>query len=296
MLKTMKKKFISPVYLILGFVAVCAILNSCKKSSNTVNSYSVNIASSATLGQHLVDKDGYTLYIFSNDYKGRNRCSGGCETLWPYFYAGTLTQSSLGMGLDINDFDTINVGGTPQTRYKGWPLYYYAPSSSGYYGTQNVREAAGQTGGDAYANVWFVAKPDYTIMLANGQLVGMDGKNYTSNYVTGTGNTEYFTDAAGSTLYTFSLDSADHNKFTSSDFSNNIYWPIYDTTSITVPSILDKTLFTVITVYGRKQLAYKGWPLYYFGADDKVKGNTKGVSVPTPGFWPVAVKDIGTAP
>lgn len=37
------------------------------------------------------------------------------------------------------------------------------------------------------------------------------------------------------------------------------------------------------------------WPLHYFGGDNS-RGSTKGVSFPTPGIWPVAVKDLGTAP
>jgi len=37
------------------------------------------------------------------------------------------------------------------------------------------------------------------------------------------------------------VDSANKNKFTKSDFSNNSVWPIYDTTVVVVPSVLDKT-------------------------------------------------------
>ena len=36
----------------------------------------------------------------------------------------------------------------------------------------NTQEAAGQTLGEGIGNIWFVAKPDYTIMLVNAQLVG----------------------------------------------------------------------------------------------------------------------------
>ena len=133
-------------------------------------------------------------------------------------------------------------------------------------------------------------------MLVNAQLVGKDGKNYMSNYTEGSGKTVYFTDAYGITLYTFSPDSFDTNKYTKADFSNNGTWPIYDTTKIVVPSNLDESLFTSINVFGKKQLAYKGWPLYYFGPDNKVRGKNTGVSVPVPGIWPVAVKDLNSAP
>jgi hypothetical protein len=66
-----------------------------------------------------------------------------------------------------------------------------------------------------------------------------------------------------------------------------------------VPSILNKTLFAVTTVFNKKQLTYNGWPLYYFGADGKIRGNNKGVSQGLNGTvpaWPVAVQGVNPAP
>ena len=277
----------------LAMVLITFIQYSCQKSNTTPDAtFAVKLSTSSTLGSYLVDKDGYTLYIFANDFNGRTSCLTGCVALWPYFYAGELTQADLAAGLDIADFDTIHVNGVPQTRYKSWPLYYYAPSA--YSG--NVKEAPGQTGGEGLYNVWYVAKPDYSIMLVNAQLVGNDEIDYTGDYTPGTGKTIYFTDARGVSLYTFTKDSADMNKFTEADFSNNSFWPIYETTLGSVPSTLDKSLFGSITVFGHNQTTYKGWPLYYFGADNATHGDNKGVSVPTPGIWHVGVKDASPAP
>ncbi len=285
----MKKNSLSTLVL-LFVVTVMVTEYGCKKSDTNPTStmYAVSLATDLTRGQYLVDKDGYALYFFSNDYNGRNFCAGGCKAVWPYFYAANLTQANLGTGLNVADFDTIVVNGTNQTRYKGWPLYYYAPNGT-------TLEPTGQITGENINN-WIVAKPDYTIMLANAQLVGNDGKNYLDTYVEGVGKTVYFTDAKGMTLYAFKPDSFNINKYTKPDFSNNATWPIYDTTKIVVPSILDKSLFASISVFGKKQLTYKGWPLYYFGPDANTRGNNKGVSVPKPGIWPVVVKDITSAP
>jgi predicted lipoprotein with Yx(FWY)xxD motif len=287
----MKKKSLS-VLVATGIIAITITVLSCKKSdddnNNNTPALTVKLATDDAHGKYLVDKDGYALYFFSNDFNGRNFCAGGCKAIWPYFYAGAITQDSIGEGLNIADFDTIMVAGEPQTRYKGWPLYYYAPGGA-------ELEPSGQVTGESITN-WLVAKPDYTIMLTNAQLVGNDGKNYLGTYVEGNGKTVYFTDAKGVTLYTFAPDSFNINKYTKEDFSNNGTWPIYDTTSIVVPSTLDKTLFTTITVFGKKQLTYKGWPLYYFGSDQMIRGNNKGVSVPVPGKWPVGVKDMAEAP
>jgi hypothetical protein len=48
--------------------------------------------------------------------------------------------------------------------------------------------------------------------------------------------------------------------------------------------VIDKTLFSTIDVFGKKQLTYKGWPIYYFGLDGAKRGATKGVSVPKTGY------------
>lgn len=269
---------------------------SCSKDSNPPTPEkkpTLLLATDAALGSYLTDTLGSTLYYFSNDYNGQNNCSGGCASLWPTYYAGEITQESLGTGLDIADFATVTTtSGAKQTTYKSWPLYYYAPAVSG----SNVRESPGEVKGEGFNNVWYVAKPDYTVMLVNAQLTGHDGKKYKSDYTEGDGKTLYFSDAKGLTLYTFSKDSANTNKFTKPDFSNNAVWPIYETDKVVVASTLDKTLFGSVTVFGKKQLTYKGWPLYYFGDDNKERGLNKGVSFPAAKVWPVAVKDVSPAP
>ncbi|MDP4221809.1 MAG: hypothetical protein Q8868_00740 [Bacteroidota bacterium] len=283
------KTLLSRILTVTAIAVSALIVPFCKKdtSNSTTSGFAVSLSSSSIYGQYLVDKDGYTLYYFSNDYNGRSSCNGACTQMWPPFYVSGLTAANLGPGLDIADFDTIQVNGVPQLRYKSWPLYYYAPANGG----NNLREPAGQINGEGYSDIWYIAKPDYSIMLENAQLVGGDNQDYKGDYSRGTGTTIFFTDDRGRTLYTFSKDTLNHNTFTKSDFSNNSIWPIYGPSTIIVPSSLDKTLFGTIDVFGRPQLTYKGWPLYYFGADNS-RGSTKGVSYPTPGIWPVAVRDM----
>jgi predicted lipoprotein with Yx(FWY)xxD motif len=281
----------------LGIALLVTVFGTgCSKDSNdpaaapTAPAKEIKLQANANLGNILVDKNGRTLYFFSNDSKGENTCTGGCEAYWPVFNAENLSSEKLGDGLLLSDFSVVTTGtGKKQTTYKGWPLYYFAPNGG-------AQEASGAVGGEGVNSVWFVAKPDYTVMIVNTQLVGNDGKNYLGTYTEGNGNTMYFTDGLGRTLYVFAKDSANLNKFTKSDFSNNAVWPIYETDKIVVPSTLDKSLFGSITVFGKKQLTFKSWPLYYFGADGATRGNNKGVSVPTPGVWPVATQNIQIAP
>jgi predicted lipoprotein with Yx(FWY)xxD motif len=236
----------------------------CKKDDNKVSSPTppqkeISLQTSTTLGKCLVDGQNRTLYFFSNDPNGQDSCTGGCLALWPIFNVDNRTADKIGDGLTISDSGSVtSVSGKKQVTYKGWPLYYYAPLVNG----TNTQEAPGQTLGEGIGNIWFVAKPDYSIV----------------------------------TLYTFKLDSSNRNKFTKPDFSNNNVWPIYETDKIIVPSTVDKTKFGSIDVFGRTQLTYNGWPLYYFGQDGQTRGFNKGISFPNPGVWPVPVPDISQAP
>lgn len=242
----------------------------------------VELAQNSSLGSILTDENGMTLYFFTKDASGQSACADGCLTNWPIY---NIEDLLIGTGLESSDFGSITRSdGAKQTTYKGWPLYYFSDDNN-----------AGDIKGDGANSVWFAAKPDYTIMLSNNQLTGADGINYTSSYEEGEEEVQYFVDANGLTLYAFVRDRFDVNNYTKEDFSNDITWPIYSTEIDELPSNLDETLFNVISVHGRGQLTYKGWPLYYFGGDNMERGSNKGVSVPSPGVWPIVGADISEA-
>jgi predicted lipoprotein with Yx(FWY)xxD motif len=244
----------------------------------------VKLSDNATLGKVLTDSAGNTLYFFSIDANGSSGCNGPCLAAWPVFYK---EQGSIAVGLDSTDFATITrTDGAKQTTYKGWPLYYYAADTK-----------AGDVTGEAVNGVWFVDKPDYTVMLSKGQLVGHDNVQYNSQYQPGTESVLYLTDDRGVTLYAFTPDRFNDNNFTKPDFSNNSFWPIFEKAAVEgIPSVLTKTDFATTDVFGKTQLTFKGWPLYYFGQDDQVRGNTKGVSFPAPGVWPIVNDNSTVAP
>ena len=278
--------------LLIASIILLVLIASCKKDNNVTPARTgIHLDSNAQVGTHIVDKDGRSLYFFSDDANGASNCTGGCLGIWqPY-----LTDSPMvvGSGLQASDFGTITIpSNAKQTTYKGWPLYLYEPSG--------VKEQPGETKGEGFNSIWFVAKTNYSIMIAHNQLEGGDGTHYLSTYAPGEAKTAYFSDATGHTLYTFANDSNLINKFTKPDFSNNTLFPIYEMPNIIVPTTLDKTLFAVIDFNGKKQLTYNGWPLYYFGSDNGERGSTKGISFPATkpvgSIWPVAVKDKTTAP
>lgn len=256
------------------------LLQSCKEddADNKTHANAVRLVENPVHGKLLADAKGKTLYFFSRDNDGQSACEGGCLDNWPVFHTEELT---LDAGLDVSDFNEITrADGQKQTTYKGWPLYYF------------VNDAGqGDTNGDKVNDIWFVAKPDYSLMYVKAQLIGKDGNgndlNFKSDYTEGDELTFYISDAEGNTLYTFKNDTRNSNHFTAPDFSNNPVWPVFYVDTDKLPSILNPADFGSIDVHGQPQLTYKGWPLYYFGQDEK-RGDTYGVNFPAPGVWPVA--------
>lgn len=254
-------------------------------SSNVTEDY-IQAISTQSHGPVLADEEGNVLYFFTPDIKGESKCEGPCADSWPPFNTSQLRG---GTGLDPADFDTITRSdGSSQTTYKGWPLYYFANDAQ-----------PGEINGDgANNNLWFVAKPDYSLMVADEQLVGADGNNYkvdnNGDYVQGDSTTTFFTDSEGRTLYIFTNDSADTNNCTSEGCMNA--WPVFHVDMEALPSNMNPDDFGEITApNSQPQLTYRGWPLYYF-AQDAAPGETKGVSVPNPGVWPIVNTNTSEAP
>ncbi len=263
------------------------VMHACHKEDSPLpleSGNTVQLSSTAAFGNILTDSAGKTLYFFSSDANGTSGCTGGCLINWPIFYTANLRLPN---ELTATDFGTITRSdGQLQTTYKGWPLYYYVQDDD-----------AGDVYGDRVGDVWYVAKPDYSLMLAKTQLVGKDSVQYDSTATPGTSTTLYITDDWGRTLYAFAPDSFNLNKFTKPDFSNDAVWPIFGSDKLgQVPSALPANDFQIIDVYGRKQFTYRGWPMYYFGADSMMRGKTLGVSVPAPGVWPVFLRSSPQAP
>ncbi len=246
----------------------------------------VKLRNDATFGSVLTDSEGFTLYFFAPDSKGDANCLGNCSSAWPTFFEASLT---LDAGLDLSDFATITRSdGAQQTTYKGWPLYRFSNDAS-----------AGQVNGDGNGGVWFVAKPDYSLMLVKTQLIGrnVDGTetNLNSAFETGDEETFYIVDDRGNTLYSFINDTSGKNNFTAEDFSNNSVWPIFNVDVQNIPSTLNMADFGSIDVFGQAQITYKGWPLYTFGQDEN-RGDNFGVGFPQAGVWPTVNNDTDPAP
>ena len=100
--------------------------------------------SAATLGLHLTDTSGKTLYYFTKDTSGKSACTGTCIAAWPPFSADTVTAPSV---LKTGDFSPVSrEDGMKQTAFMGRPLYYYSGDTK-----------PGDIRGEGFNNIWFVA-------------------------------------------------------------------------------------------------------------------------------------------
>jgi predicted lipoprotein with Yx(FWY)xxD motif/plastocyanin len=173
-------------------------------SSSTVSSssgpaYTVDVASSATLGSYLVDSAGFTLYYFAPDTVGTatsppvSMCTTAqdCVQVWPAFYAPKIVAPP---GLDVSDFTTFTRSdGSNQTAYKGHPLYTYV-------GDTSPGQTTGQ-GVDANGGYW---------------------------YVVPTSSTAVFTTATSSTSSSSSSSSSSSTTSSSSSSTSSVsYFPFY---------------------------------------------------------------------
>jgi predicted lipoprotein with Yx(FWY)xxD motif len=269
----------------LGMALLCLLsllVLGCKKESSATPDdpdavANVKVATSATLGNYLADAAGSTLYIFARDIDGANSCtSAACSPQWPVYYEATVKVPK---GLNAADFATKSTAdGRPQTTYKGWPLYYYAPASSGV----NTREASGLTGGNAIGGIWHVLNPAYNVLLAS--------KNVEDKATHVMSSKTFLVDGQGRTLYYFGRDNSSPNtQATNCTGGCATTWPALYLSTAVVPSSLRVSDFATITrdpstatgPYGnttstREQLTYKGHPLYYYTGDNSTRGHAEG--------------------
>jgi predicted lipoprotein with Yx(FWY)xxD motif len=192
-----------------------------------------------------VDAQGNTLYYFANDISagGTSACYGQCAGVWPVFSTNTIKVSS---PLDPADFSSITrTDGSRQTTYYGWPLYYYQGDTK-----------PGDVKGENVLNVWFVVKPDESVLIAHKAALG-----------------SYLTDGSGKTLYYFTKDTTGTSACTGACLAK---WPAFNAGTISAPSVLKPADFSSAQrTDGVTQTAFKGRQLYYF-ADDIKPGDAKG--------------------
>jgi predicted lipoprotein with Yx(FWY)xxD motif len=109
----------------------------------------INVSESTAFGPILVDDEGLSLYLFTNDTQNgeSSNCNDDCAAEWPPL----LTQGSpvAGDGVDSTLLGTVTrEDGSMQVTYNGWPLYYFHRDTT-----------LGDTNGQGMEGVWFLVTP-----------------------------------------------------------------------------------------------------------------------------------------
>ncbi len=106
------------------------------------------------LGPFLIDSEGMTLYLFTNDEPGVSNCYDQCAENWPPMLLEEGQALTGGAGVVGELGTTERTDGTSQITYDGLPLYYWIKDSE-----------PGDTTGHEVNDVWFVVNPKSEIVF-----------------------------------------------------------------------------------------------------------------------------------
>jgi len=224
---------------------------------------SVNISvKTIDSGSYLAGPEGKALYVFTRDVAGKSNCTGQCLQAWPplTLKAGESVKADAAAN---GKFDSIDTPSGKQVTYNGAPLYYYTPDVM-----------ASDVKGHLVGDVWFLARPD----TASTFVVSVRND--------GTPKTPYLIGQTGMTLYTFANDTPNTSNCTGQCITN---WPallVAEGQEPTAGPGASGALGVFVRDDRKRQVTYKGMPLYYWQADKK-PGETTGDGVGN--VWKLAV-------
>jgi len=108
------------------------------------------VTAETEIGTVLVDRDGRTLYGFTEDTEGQPTCVEGCADAWP----PALVDGEPELGdLDAAVFTVVEHPDGSQLKAGDWPLYTFAGDS-----------APGDVTGQGSGGVWFAVAPDGSLI------------------------------------------------------------------------------------------------------------------------------------
>jgi predicted lipoprotein with Yx(FWY)xxD motif len=232
----------------------------------------IDVASDANLGQYLVDGNGMTLYIFTQDSPDQSNCDASCLSKWPPLL--TSGSPTLGVGVDASMIGSAKLAdGTSIVTYDHKPLYYFAKDTQ-----------PKQMNGQGVGGVWFMISPSAAEIDNSTQLTSASTPapaassseptiKVASNYSLG----QYLVDGNGMTLYIFTKDGPDQSNCNASCLAN---WPplLTEGNPILGPGTDDSKIGSTVLADGRHIVTYNHMPLYYYAGDSK-PGDVNGQGV-----------------
>ncbi len=224
------------------------------------------------LGTIFTDPEGMTLYIFLSDMpnSGESSCYDQCEENWPIFTAEEPLTLPEGVPGELGLIERTD--GTMQVTYNGWPLYYWVQD-----------QAPGDVTGQGVGEVWYVAIPTEGEATPGAGLEAEAMAMASPSAATTTVGTAedpelgtILTDPEGMTLYLFTRDEPGvSNCYDDCEAA----WPVFTSEEpLTLPDGVPGELTLIERTDGSTQVAYNGWPLYYW-VEDQAPGDVTGQGV-----------------
>ena len=120
------------------------------ESESSESAITLVVAEHAELGAILVDGEGATVYVFTNDEPNVSSCTGGCARSWPPLATSGETGPQVREGVNADLIGTIERSdGVEQVTYNSRPLYHFSGD-----------RRAGDARGHGLGSVWFAVSPD----------------------------------------------------------------------------------------------------------------------------------------
>lgn len=251
------KSLLSARPLIVALITVLVVVLALPLAAQDEFDSTLNVASTDLIPAYLVNSDGMTLYTFKNDAPGVSNCVDGCLNNWPPLTVDSADDITVADGIpgDVDVIEREDTGAL-QVTYNGWPLYSWV-----------LDQNPGDMTGENFRGVWSIVEPA-TVSIAGNSDLG-----------------SFLVGPAGMTLYLFTVDDqgADASNCTGGCLD---IWP-----ALNVDSEDDLTFASNLpgefSVFEREddgtlQVAYNGWPLYYWVGDQN-PGDATGQNVE--GVW-----------
>lgn len=121
----------------------------------------VQVRSQSDLGEILVGPEEMTLYMFDNDEGGESTCYDQCAEAWPPLTVDDEADATAGADVAAELGTTERDDGSLQVTAAGHPLYYFASD-----------EEPGDASGQGVNDVWFVLRPDGSVVRSAGSPTG----------------------------------------------------------------------------------------------------------------------------
>lgn len=221
------------------------------------------------LGAILADRDGRTVYVFTDDdpaVTGRQTgvtCVEDCADDWPPLEFNSTRRPIVDDGLDQALVSTVRRDGrTQQVAYAGRPLYYWG----GDYVASDLR-------GQAVGGNWFVMSPRGDVIRDTAGIAQPTFPETLSTTlsVAQTALGPVIASGGGQSLYMFKDDSkTDYRQSTCTSVECTGDWPplLLESGQPTVGGGLDASrIGTIPREDGSLQVTYAGFPLYKWAGD-----------------------------